>query len=80
MANVGQWLNHNQLVLNFTKTVSKCFSIKKLDLNERFKINLQNEKIQSVTEFKYLGLVIDPQLKFAKLIKKISITIQSNLN
>lgn len=80
MADVGQWLNQNQLVLNFTKTVSMCFSIKKLDLNKRFKVNLQKEKIQSVIEFTYLGLVIDPQLNFTKHIKKISKTIQRNLN
>lgn len=40
-----------------------CFSIKKLDLKEIFNINLQNKEIHPVTEFKYLGLVLDPQLK-----------------
>lgn len=41
---------------------------------------MQKENINSLTEFKYLGLVLDPQLKFNKHIKKISKTIQSNLN
>ena len=75
-----QWLIQNQLVLNLSKTVSMCFSIKKLDLKGRFNINIQNKEIHPVTEFKYLGLVLDPQLKFDKHIKKILKTIQSNLN
>lgn len=78
MAEVRRWLKQKQLVVNLTQTVSTCFSIKKLDLNERFKINTQNEKNYFVSEFKYLGLVLDPQLKFTKHIKKISKIIQSN--
>lgn len=80
MLDIQQWLIQNQLVLNFTKTVSMCFSIKKLDLKGRFNVNIQNKQINPVTEFKYLGLVLDPQLKFDKHIKKIFKTTQSNLN
>lgn len=64
------------VVLCFSKTVSMCFSIKKLDL-KRYKINSQNENIHLVTEFKSLGLVLDPQLKCDKHMKKISKTIQN---
>ena len=46
--------------------MAMCFSIKKINPEQSFHINLQNEKIQTVTEFKYLGLVLDPQLKFDK--------------
>ena len=60
MAEVSQWLTQNKLVLNFTKTVALCFSIKKHNLEQKFQIHLQNDKIQSVTQFKYLGLVLDP--------------------
>ena len=80
LVEVRQWLSKDQLVLNLSKTVSMCFSIKKINPEQSFHINLQNVKIQTVTEFKYLGLVLDPQLKFVKHIKKISKTIQSNLN
>lgn len=59
----------------------QCVSLlKKINPEQGFHINLQNENIQTVTEFKYLGLVLDSQLKFDKHIKKISKTIQSNLN
>lgn len=61
MSDIQQWLIQNQLLLNLSKTVSMCFYIKKLDLKERFNINLQNKDIHPVTEFKYLGLVLDPQ-------------------
>ena len=75
MAEVSHWLTQNKLVLNFTKTVAMCFSIKKHNLEQTFQIHLQNDKIQSVTQFKYVGLVLDPQLKCDKHIEKISKTI-----
>jgi len=60
-----------------------CFSFKRqvVDKRQNFQINLQDTRtIKVVKDFKYLGLVLDPQLKFDNHLKKISKTIQSNLN
>jgi len=57
-----------------------CFSFKRQDVEQNFQINLQDTTIKVVKDFKYLGLVLDPQLKFDNHLKKISKTIQSNLN
>lgn len=56
VADVRQWVNQN-----LTKTVSMCFSINKLDLKERFKIEMK--KIPCVT-VQQNGLDMVPQLKF----------------
>ena len=76
------WLtskSQNHLLLNLQKTVSMCYSIRKCNL-QHFKVSIHNQYISSVTEFKYLGVVLDPQLKFNHHIKKISKTIKTNLN
>jgi len=44
MSDIQQWLIQNQLVLNFSKTVSMCFSIKKIEIKGRFNIKLQIKK------------------------------------
>jgi len=56
-----------------------CFSIKRQDVEQNFQINLQDTTIKVVKDFN-LGLVLDPQFKFDNHLKKISKTIQSNLN
>lgn len=39
-----------------------------------FKINLGNEEIKEVKDLKFLGIILDPHLKFDKHVKKISKT------
>lgn len=77
---VQQWLEHSHLILNLNKTVSMCLSIRKPSLHESLHVKIKNEEIQEVNEFKFLGIVLDPQLKFDKHIKKITKTVKSNLN
>ncbi len=68
---VHQWLQHNHPVLNLKKTVYMCSFIRKDGSLENVKIKIRNEKIKEVNDFKFLGIILDPQLKFDKHVKKI---------
>lgn len=72
MCKISEWLQKSQLVLNVTKTVSMFFS-KKISVNDiNPPVLLQGSKIESVQEFKYLGVVIDSNLSFKQQIKKVT--------
>lgn len=79
LENMVQWLNKNKLKLNINKTKAMLVG-KKLVRNEwvnnGFDIKIQNNVIEIVTEIKYLGVIIVPDLKFDKhvdyICKKIS--------
>lgn len=53
------------------KTVSMCFSIRKLPTTDTFKVRITDNALETVQYFKYLGIVLDSQLRFDKYIKKL---------
>lgn len=63
MLAVSEWLQKNHLTLNHKKTVSMCFS-KTKKKNLKFEIPIDTKEIEVVNKFKYLGVTLDPQLKF----------------
>ncbi len=76
---VSQWLQDNCSTLNYTKTVSMCFSVQNKALDV-FKVKIDPKEIKEVSEFKYLGVIVDSKLKFNAQINKMSKTIKTNLN
>lgn len=56
------------------------FSIRQQSISGTFKMTSQNREIQEVAEVKFLGIILDPQLKFEKHIKKISKAVKTYLN
>lgn len=52
MVTVSEWLQRNHLTLNYKKTVSMCFSIRK-KVTEKFCITIDRKEIEVVNEFKY---------------------------
>ncbi len=65
--NVSQWLKSkvSNLTLNIKKTVSMCFSLKR-KVNDSFIVKLDEDEIKEVSDFKFLGVILDAQLKFDK--------------
>lgn len=76
---VSQWLRNNHLTLNYDKTVSMCFSIKR-KVNENFRIKIDEKEIDEVHEFKFLGVTLDSHLKFDSHVKRLCRTVKTNLN
>ena len=79
MEGVSQWLKRNNLTLNLKKTVAMSFSIRRR-VNCELNIKIDQEVIEEVSDFKFLGVILDSQLKFDKHIKKLSKTLKTNLN
>jgi hypothetical protein len=70
MSGVSQWLRNNHLTLNYKKTVSMCFSIKR-KANENSRVKIDEIEIDPVDEFTFLGVILDSHLKFNRHAKKL---------
>lgn len=66
MKNLNQWLSDNNLKLNVDKTkfmiIKNKYNI--LNTNNNGGVIIDNENLEQVKEFKYLGVIIDEQLNF----------------
>lgn len=79
MSNVQERLTAACLYLNTQKTVCMAFS-KRLVVLRNSNVFLRGEELSLVTEFKYLGVILDPTLSHKKHVKKVSRTINFNLS
>lgn len=81
MSGVSPWLRNKHLTLNYKKTVSMCFSIKrKANGNSRVKSDEIEIEIDLVEELKFLGVILDSGLKFNRHVEKLCKTVKTNLN
>ena len=62
--NLSEWLHANGLKLNVIKTKSMLFSRDRISLN--VDLVVENEPIEMVTYFKFLGIYLDQELNFEK--------------
>ena len=67
--NLNQYFNDNDLFINLQKTKAMIFSRHKLN---NLSILLDNNSIEFVNEFTYLGLTIDHKLTFKSHISKVT--------
>jgi hypothetical protein len=75
---VSDWLKVSDLYLNINKTVCMFFS-KKSTSPQQADVFIEGEKMMVVSEFKYLGIILDSNLTFKKHVKKVANTIRYNL-
>ena len=60
---VVQWMENSRLVLNYSKTKVILFETKqKIGHVADFSIKIQGDLIERLTEFIYLGVLLDEQL------------------
>ena len=78
MDKVNEWLSLNRLTLNMKKTVSMCFSIRAHPAQLR--VLSQGQEVEVVDECKFLGVILDPRLKFDKHVKMVCKSVRTNLN
>ena len=79
LLSISKWLELSQLTINVKKTVSMCFSIRR-PITDVFKVRIKNDLIESVNEVKYLGIILDQNLKFVTQIKYVAKKAKLNLN
>ena len=75
---ISTWLIQSCLQLNTSKTACMVFTKKQRSIPDPAKM-LPGEKLQVVSEFKYLGLLIDSQLSFKSHVKKVGHRVKFNL-
>ena len=66
---VNNWLIHNKLFLNCTKTNFMIFTTKKI--KHKFEIKIGEKEIQQVNSAKYLGVTLDHKLNWEPHLKQL---------
>ena len=82
LENVSQWLNDNQLQVNCSKTKYLVFSPNSPKFESLSNLKLYvgiNKEIERVSQYKYLGLIIDDQLTWNPHIKYIKGKLSQSL-
>jgi hypothetical protein len=69
LVSLFQWLALNKLKLNVQKTKYMVITFKKNVLVDLFKVKIGDNNLECVKHMKYLGVVIDDELKFCKRYK-----------
>ncbi len=65
MQTIAYWMRENRLSLNVSKTKLMLVGSKpRLQRYGEFSVSLNGETVEKVDTFKYLGMIIDPQLHF----------------
>ena len=72
MQAISYWMHQNRLNLNVRKTkLMMVGSRQRLKNLNQFNLSLNGERIDVVTSFKYLGLILDPHMCFDKHIDTV---------
>lgn len=80
MIQVTAWLKHSCLQLNTSKTVAMFFTKSHSSLSDEPDVFVSGERLQVVTEFKYLGVILDSKLSFNSHAKMVSNRIKFALS
>ena len=73
--NIYNWLTKNKLSLNVNKTKAMTFRLKKNNQVVNLNLKINNNQIENVNTFNFLGLTINSQLKWKSHTDIISIKI-----
>ncbi len=78
LANISKWFDANKLAMNLKKMKVMHFRhCRNLRSNRDLHISLNNEIVESVHHFKYLGVILDVHLSFETHIEKLCSKINS---
>ena len=70
---ISNWININKLTINYKKTNYIIFT--RLKYTKNFNIQMQNNKIEKVSEIKYLGVYLDEKIDWNYQIKTVEAKI-----
>ena len=80
MRKIEEWLDMNKLQLNVNKTKRMLIKQVRKKVDERnLKIRIKNIEIEVVEEIKYLGVIIDRNLRFSAHVNYIGKKVRSKL-
>ena len=64
LSKLDAWFRDNSLGINFEKTNCMLFHKSNDHVNAQFQITCRGNDIERVYSFKYLGIILDPNLSF----------------
>lgn len=79
LSKLSQWLKHNQLVANVTKSNYIVFSAKNTPLTNNAVVQLDNVTLKNVKHTKFLGVYLDNQLLWHKHVEEIACKIYKKI-
>ena len=78
---LSKWFRENGMIVNTDKTKVMLFTSRKNKRSLDIEISMNGEKLQNVTKFKYLGVVVDHNLDWSshinEVVRKITHSVQS---
>ena len=77
LSKVSQWLAANKLSINVTKTIYMVFHLHKKVVTYP-DLQLNGNKIERVTQFNFLGLILQSNLSWNKHVNHISLKVSKN--
>lgn len=80
MDNITAWLKRSCLQLNTSKTVAMFFTNSLKNFSVEPDIFVSGERLQIVSEYKYLGVIFDSKLSFTSHVKRVCNRIKFNLS
>lgn len=82
-AKFSEWCSYNKLTINASKSKCMLFSSKlpkiHSELKKHINIRIGNVSLETVSEYKYLGILLDERLLFVKHVNYIISTISNRL-
>jgi len=69
--NIDNWLKHNKLSLNYSKTQYMLITKQKIPLDFDMNISINNHIISKVDNLKYLGVLLDNKLTWNSHIAQV---------
>lgn len=79
MDNITAWLKQSCLQLNTSKRVEMFFTKSNKNFSVEPNIFVSGERLQIMSEYKYLGVLIDSKLSFTSHVKRVCNRIKFNL-
>ena len=76
---VETWCNLNKLCINVDKTKSMVIQSRNIDPNYRPLIVVAGKRLQNVSKYEYLGVIMDDKLNMSNHIEHITKKVQSKL-
>ena len=72
---VNKWLIVNKLSLNYTKTQYMMVTKRNNNINNNFRIHVDDIKIERAKKYKYLGVWLDEELSWKNHVQSLSSTL-----
>ena len=80
LSKISDFMRANKLSLNTSKTTFTIISPRNKSVKEKIKIKIGNDEIKEADEFRFLGIIIDKNLKFKTQFQRVYDKVKQGVN